>query len=337
MTTVSRRTRARVVTGVRRWLRSRGQEVVPIEEPRFQTSGDETASAGIDGAYARARLDELRARYSGFDGPASAHTYWTEERVGKYVDLDTFRGQTMFVWQYEERPLLTEYKFFVYLAYLESMDHAGLLESIVEDGAFGAPQYTFPGRPPVSRDSLDSVNEILFLDREMDILSRNGLRVLDIGAGYGRLAHRMSQAVVGLTDYTCVDAIPESTLSCELYLSHRGVLPPCRVVELPDAEESVKSSSFDLAVNVHSFSEMSAASAAFWIELAGDAGIGTFFVVPNHPTALLSHEADGSTIDLVPIFESAGYHLDKREPIVRDEAARALFGVDDHFHLFRRA
>jgi hypothetical protein len=37
--------------------------------------------------------------------------------------------------------------------------------------------------------------------------------VLDIGAGYGWLAHRMTQAYPELSDYCCVDAIPEATLT----------------------------------------------------------------------------------------------------------------------------
>ena len=53
--------------------------------------------------------------------------------------------------------------------------------------------------------------------------------MLDIGAGYGRLAHRMSAAFPQLEDYCCVDAVPESTFLSEYYLRHRGCTPPARV------------------------------------------------------------------------------------------------------------
>ena len=99
----------------------------------------------------------------------------------------------------------------------------GLLPQLVEDGAFGAPIFDFPGRPPVSRDLLDSVNELLYLDRKLDIVDRSELRVLDIGAGYGRLAHRMAQLVPGLADYACVDAIPESIARWTRWSVTRGL------------------------------------------------------------------------------------------------------------------
>lgn len=335
MTSPIERVTTRCKALVRSGLHRRGLELLPTETPKFRLV-NATASRP-DRSSVEPRLEELRRRYAGFECPASAHTYWTSERIGRYVDLDEFRGHTMFVWQYWDRPLLTELRFLIYLMYLETMDHAGLLETVIEDGAFGAPTYEFPGRRAVSRDSLDSVNEMLFLDRELGLLTRQNLRVLDIGAGYGRLAHRMTQVVPGLTDYVCVDAIPESTFLCETYLRHRGLTPPCRVVELPDAQDVIPATSFDLAVNIHSFSEMSAASAGYWLDLVARSEVPSLLIVPNHPTKLLSHEADGSTRDLMPLILDLGYELDVREPIIKDEGVRAMFDVADHFHLFRRS
>ena len=48
------------------------------------------------------------------------------------------------------------------------------------------------------------------------------LRLLDIGAGYGRLAHRLAESVPA-TEIMCTDAVPASTFLSEFYLRFRGV------------------------------------------------------------------------------------------------------------------
>jgi SAM-dependent methyltransferase len=325
--------RARSKRVIRKQLRRVGFELTRLEAPRFMA----TPGAAVDRARREhdPRLAALRARYATVDSGAVRHSFWSTDRVDSWVDLEHFRGHGMYVWQYLERPVVTEQRYFLYLSYLERQDHAGLLAQVEEDGAFGAPVFDFPSRNPVSRDLLDSVNEILYLDRQLGILARDDLRVLDIGAGYGRLAHRMAQLVPGLVDYACADAIPESTYVCERYLAHRLVQPPCRVIELPDASREISAGRFDLAVNVHSFSEMSIASVEHWIGAISDGKVLDLMVVPNAPTALESLEADGSKRDLMPLFRDAGYELDHREPIITDPATRALFGIEDHFHLFR--
>ncbi len=111
----------------------------------------------------------------------------------------------------------------MYLALLdvESRDKLGLLGQLDEDGLFGAWTFEFGDRPPVSRDLLDSVNEINYLDTQMGLSSIENLRVLDIGAGYGRLAHRMSPALPGLAAYDCIDGVAISTFLCDYYRGFR--------------------------------------------------------------------------------------------------------------------
>ncbi len=70
-----------------------------------------------------------------------------------------------------------------YLEYVASRDHAGVLGRLHEDGLFGAWTYEFPGRVPVSRDLLESANELLFLDRVLGVTDATTLRIVDIGAG----------------------------------------------------------------------------------------------------------------------------------------------------------
>jgi SAM-dependent methyltransferase len=325
---------------VRTGLRRAGFDVSRVVPTRFLAT-DTPASSPLPQDLAR--LEELRSRYRSADPAVTSHTYWSSSRVAArtFVDTQGFRAESMYVWQYVDhvasvKVQRAEYQYFVYLQYLEAHGGLELLAHTAEDGAFGAPMFRFPGRPPVSRDVLDSVNEILYLDRQLGIRQRAGLRVLDIGAGYGRLAHRMTELVPGLVDYACIDAIPESTYVCERYLDVRGLRPTCRVVELPDAQKEIQPDRFDLAVNIHSFSEMSAAAIEYWIDLLAAAEVPALLVVPNAPTAIRSYEADGSRRDVLPVLAAAGFELDHVEPIITDPAARELFGVHDHFHLFRR-
>src|SRR5947209_12675711 len=172
----------------------------------------------------------------GLDIPAAEHSLWAPGNVRDHLELRYFRGESMIQWHYRELPRATRLKLFAYLTYLEAQDEAGLLNVIAEDGQFGCWTYDYPGHPTISRDLLDSVGELLFLDRHLSIRSSTELRVLDVGAGYGRLAHRMTEAAPGLADYCCLDAVPESTFLSEYYLAWRGCVPPARVVPLHELD-----------------------------------------------------------------------------------------------------
>lgn len=327
---ILRRTKARI--------RRAGFDVTRVTPARFVGEATpDVAALDSDGD----RLAELRARYRTAHPDVVVRSVWDEDRVSShtYVDEERFRAESMYVWQYVNaessvRVREAEYQYHVYLSYLRRRDDQGLLDQVEEDGAFGAPVFAFPGLPAVSRDLLDSVNEILYLHRRLGVLEADQLRVFDIGAGYGRLAHRSAQLIPGLTDYACTDAIPESTYVCERYLDVRGVRPPCRIVELPDVEDELVPGRFDLAVNVHSFSEMPASAIRFWIDRVSAAEVPHLFVIPNAPTTIRSYEPDGRRIDMASYIRSKGYELTDVRPIIEDPAARELFGVDDHFHLF---
>jgi hypothetical protein len=264
------------------------------------------------------RLAELRAAYAEVALPASR---WHEDARRDFLDLRFFRGETLITWhRREEDPLATRLKFYVLLRAVAERDDLGLLGRLAEDGAFGCWTFDFDGWGRVSRDLLESAGELNALARLAGLGA--GTTVLDVGAGYGRLAHRATEA--GLGRWTCTDAIPESTFVCEAYLRHRGVAPPVEVVPL---HEHGRLGRFDLAVNVHSFSEVPLEAARWWIERV-DAG--AWFVVPNETDGLTSQEADGARRDLLPVFAAAGYRLAAREPLVADPAARDLLGVQDH-------
>jgi hypothetical protein len=280
------------------------------------------------------RLRELRSAYAALDLPVVDESRWHRGAVESFLDLRWFRGETLFTWHYRELPRITELKYFVFTRYVQERDRLGLLERLDEDGAFGCWTFSYPGHGRVSRDLLESVNEISFMERELRLSERSRLSVLDIGAGYGRLAHRMTAAHPHIDDYCCVDAIPEATFLSEFYLRHRGSSPPARVVRLDEVEDGLRPGGFDLAVNVHSFSECTLAAIEWWVGQLRRLEVPQLLVVPNEPTELLSLEPDGTRRDFLPLLEQAGYTLTKREPVFDDPAVRELLRLEDRFHLF---
>jgi len=156
------------------------------------------------------RLAELRAAYAALDLPVTSASRWRREAVEDFLDLRWFRGETLITWHYREEQRVTALKYFVLLRHVAERDALRLLDALEEDGAFGCWTFEYPGHGRVSRDLLESVNEIAYLERRLG-LSRTEARILDIGAGYVRLAHRMAEVLPRLADYCCVDAIPEST------------------------------------------------------------------------------------------------------------------------------
>jgi SAM-dependent methyltransferase len=265
--------------------------------------------------------------------PVCAHSRWQPENVHGFLSLQYFRGDTVYLWHYRDSDELAQLKYFVYLRYLIERDSEGLLDKLEEDGAFGCWTYDFAPYKPCSRDLLDSVNELLFLERQLSVLAWKDLRVLDIGAGYGRLAHRASEVLEGLSVYCCADAVPESTFLSEYYTAFRGVAPPVRVVPLPDVAD-LSPGEFDLAINVHSFSECPVAAIEWWMRRLASLRVRRLFLVPNERTGFLSTEEDGTRKDYLPVIEASGYSSVAEEPAFDDPAVRKAIGIGDRFCLF---
>jgi hypothetical protein len=313
----------------------------PTEEDRryFYSHFDESVplppGAEQDLSGDHPRLRELREAYESLDLPALDPSRWTREAVDSFLNLRYFRGDTLITWHYRESRRVSELKYFVLARYVQDRDPRGLLSKLGEDGAFGCWTFEYPGYGRFSRDLLDSVNEICFLERRLGLSERPRFSALDVGAGYGRLAHRMAEAYPQLDDYCCVDAVPEATFLSDYYLRHRGCCPPARVVRLDALESELRPGAFDLAVNVHSFSEIPLTAVEWWLELLARLRVRDLLVVPNDPTELLTLEPDGSTrLDFGPSLERAGYRPVHREPVIDDPAVRELFGLRDRFHLF---
>lgn len=330
----------RARTAAKRALLARGVHVERLspQDRRFLTAlVDDRVPlpASASGLSADApRLVELRAAYEQVDPAVRVHSRWTDDVITPWLDFGYFRGDNAYVWQYRESRRISELKYLVYLQDVLARDTPHLLDVLEEDGAFGCWTFEFEGLPRCSRDLLDSVSELLFLHTELGVLDGTRPRVLDVGAGYGRMAHRYVTAVPATTDYCCVDAIPESTFLCEYYVAHRGIAPPARVVPLTDVG-SLTPGAFDLAMNIHSWSECTLAAIEWWVGHLARLEVPTLFVVPNEADGFLSLEVDARRLDYLPVLAAAGYHLVRDVPAF-SPAVRTALDMRDRYCLFER-
>lgn len=321
------------------------RRITDNDEKLFLTMGHDPVVQLPSGAeqalrYDNPRLLELQSRYKVVDSPVSVHTQWREQLQPESLDLRWFRGDNAYVWQYRHLSDFTRLRYYLYACYVRDVDHRNLHGHVLnEDGQFGCFRFRFEEMPTVSRDLLDSINELYFLDRHLKLFDCQGLQVLDIGAGYGRLAQRMLDAVPGVARYWCIDAIPRSTFLCEYYLRYRGHLDEvggrATVVPLDQMHSVIPKNSINLAINIHSFSEMSHAAVTTWVQWVAALGVRYLMVIPNEPD-MLSKEADGSRHTYRDAIEAAGYRLVADEWTIRNADVRQLFGVRDHMRLFER-
>ncbi|MGH8515832.1 MAG: putative sugar O-methyltransferase [Panacagrimonas sp.] len=292
------------------------------------------------------RLIELRRRYAEVRLPVALHSVWGSGKESGArtsigwggIDLRTFRGHNAYVWDYAGSNIqVGRLRYHLYAESLRTRDPAGLLSQLEEDGAFGCFTYDHPSVGRVSRDLLDSVLELNFLQRHLQFLQRSDLRVLDVGAGYGRMAYRSLEANPGIASYTCVDAVPESTFLCEFYLRHRGLSQRVEVIALDELDTRLRGRRFDLAFNIHSFSECTYAAIEWWLRRLCALEIRHLLIVPNDPTRFLSTESDRSNRDYAPLLGDLGFRQVACEPVFAEPTVRELMGVRDQMFLFERA
>lgn len=275
------------------------------------------------------RLKDLQTRYAAFDGDVTTPLLWTGSHL-EAEDMLYFRGDNAYVWQVRERSMnIMAYALTTY--YLQSIDELGLLDKLEEDDYFGIHCFTINNRF-VSRDLLDSISEIYFLEKHLNISSRRHLSILDIGAGYGRLAHRMIGALPNIEHYFCTDAVPASTLISEYYLRFRNLESKARAVPLDEVDDALLSESVDLAINIHSFSECKTSAINWWLSLLAKHKVKYLMIVPNTVDALLT--TDG--VDFNGIIEEHGYSLVAKEPKYRDPLVQR-YAINPAYHyLFER-
>lgn len=258
---------------------------------------------------------------------------WTREYRHKEIDLEYFRADNAYMWQTRHvgtRPRLT---YLVYGAYVLEQDELGIRNIAQEDGAFGCVVFDLPSIGTVSRDLLDSINEINYLERHLCLSKRRAFGVLDVGSGYGRMAHRMSEAYPNLSSYICVDSIPESTHVCRHYLAYRSVQVG-RTISLHDVDAMSGSWKVDLALGIRSLTEMSYSAIESWILLITAMRVRNLLVIPNEYDWFMSREVDGSRISCKDLLSKCGYRLVDSSPIISDADVREFTGFNEHFMLY---
>ena len=324
---VIRRSTAKEIVAGHPWLGDR------LGEPSARESMSESRPV-TPGAPTRSdpRLAELRRRYAGH--PATSHSVWSPENLTTELALERFREDNAYVWQTRaSNPI----QYLLSALYVQANDPLALYPLLLEDGAFGAYTYQHEGRA-VSRDSLDSILEISFLEDEIGLSSLPQLTVLDIGAGYGRLAHRMAESLPNLERYLCADAVPESTFVSDFYTKFRGVDPKVTVVPLDEIADVLSGTRVDVALNIHSFSECSLASIEYWLDLVARAKTPWLFIVPNTGDRLISWEPDQSRLSFAEAIQSRGYELVVKRAKYHRSSDMQRFGLfPSTYFLFRRA
>lgn len=306
----------------KRILFFRGQELVPsdgvYEWQRRGAAGPGRLDAPLSPdarAYLKSdnpKLLDLERRYAAFNSAVTTPLLW---RVGHLRDeeIPSFRGDNAYVWQVRGmNSNVLGYGLTYY--FLKSIDRLDLLGRMAEDGAFGCFSFEVGGSH-VSRDLLDSIAEIYFLERHLQISEKSDFRILDIGAGYGRLAYRATSAWPGLGGYLCTDAVASSTFLSDFYLKYRGLGDgKARAVPLDEIEATVASGRIDLAVNIHSFSECQPATIDWWTGLIARNGVKHLMIVPNHTDSTGRQVLLNDKTPFTSILEKHGYRLVASEP-----------------------
>src|SRR5262245_49679738 len=277
------------------------------------------------------RLVELQDRYNLFGGEVTVPLLWHPGYVTS-DDLRYFRGDNAYLWQLRG-PNMNIMSYALATYYIASIDRRSLLVELEEDDCFGNFLFDIAGRQ-VSRDLLDSILEIYFLDKHLQIASKRGFKILDIGAGYGRLAHRMVRAYPNIGTYFCTDAVAVSTFLSEYYLRFRNLGSRARVIPLDEIERTLSTETIDLAVNIHSFSECTIAAIAWWISRLAKAKVKHLMIVPNGMDHAGERFVTNERKDMGEVVRKHGYQLIAREPKFTDPVVQKYGMNPTHYYLF---
>jgi SAM-dependent methyltransferase len=276
-------------------------------------------------------LVELQKRYANFDSEVTVPFVW-EEGIVSPDDLRWFRGDNAYVWQLRG-PNMNIMAYALTTFYVKSIDKRELLQHLMEDDLFG--NFTFLiDNKKISRDLLDSINEIYFLDNHLNISSLSDPTILDIGAGYGRLAHRMVEAFPNIQTYFCTDAIAISTFISDYYIRFRNLESKAKVVPLDEIESTLKNQAVDVAVNVHSFSECSISAIEWWLSLLEKYSIKYLMIVPNTGDHGGEHLLTNDGRDISKVVKKHGYKLIVKEPKYSDPVVQKYAINPTYYYLF---
>jgi putative sugar O-methyltransferase len=242
----------------------------------------------------------------------------------KDINLMRFRADNAYLWQLKSHDIS---RFVISALFTEKTDSYGLLTRTREDGDFGAQCIRIGGRL-WSRDLIDSVMEITFLRDHLPSGSIDSLRIIDVGAGYGRLLHRLADTTQNANLFGA-DGVALSTAICRAYIRHQD--QDSRVTVLSLAEVDNFKEDFDLATNVHSFSEMPIEIVVRWLDWLVERNVRYLFIVPNKPGPAL---IDGT--EFLPQLIERGFELVARREKFDDPLIGKLAYYQSELYLFAR-
>ena len=149
-------------------------------------------------------------------------------------------------------------------------------DGMVRDAEFGA-RVVNTSRGPLTRMWLEAEQETTFLVR--NTCSLRSLNVVEIGAGYGRLAVPLSRYCAR---YVCVDAVPISTEISRSYCARFA--PRVEVPSLPDflaLKNRGDEYRFNVAINIHSWNECTLEQIKWWLTMLRELEVGYLFTVSH--------------------------------------------------------
>jgi 2-polyprenyl-3-methyl-5-hydroxy-6-metoxy-1,4-benzoquinol methylase len=288
----------------------------------------EAQVGGVHLAIDRAELEQLWSDYRRHPLNRDSGRIWNQEAAFREtildVDLTDVRADNAYVYQNRHSGAV---KYLVSAQWVQSADRHGLLAVLDEDGAFGAVCIRLGGRL-WSRDLMDSALEIGFLLDNLPTGHLDDATVLDIGAGYGRLAHRLVTAVDGVR-VLCADGVAHSTVLSRAYTEHRGLGERVRVLTLDEVDHLDEH--IDLVTNIHSFSEMPLSAVRWWLDRVAEHQVEYLFVVPNRLGPALN---DGT--DMMSLLDERGYDLAVQRPKYDDPLVAKHALAPAHYYLFQR-
>ena len=278
------------------------------------------------------RLKELNQDYLNFTQKKSEKDLWLDGYV-KDEHLLYFRGDNPYVWQKRGFDLNIMAYAMTYF-WIKNNDKNNFLYNCIEDNSFGVQAFNFDGNI-ISRDLLDSINEIKFLTKYVFLKENKKINILDIGSGYGRLAHRMSEAVPSVDNYYCTDGIAESTFISEYYIKYRNLGKRVTVIPLHEFETIIEDLTLDLVINIHSFSEMNISFIKYWIGQISKKKIKYLFIVPNardnKGNKLISYDEK----DFQLLIEQSGYKLVVKKPKYSEPVIQQYGISPTYYYLFK--
>ncbi len=262
---------------------------------------------------------------------------WRVKKLYKRLNLPHFRSDNQYI--YQTRDNNTPDSTVLTYKYVANNDKLCVLVRSKETGEFGSEIVRIPTYGLVSRDLLDSANELNFLENVIGLSKIVNLTIFDIGAGYGRLAVHSIATLENIEKHVCLDAVPGSLGICEFYLKYKQLNPEkYHISFLPEDYLPPKNS---IAVAIHSFSEMPLESVLYWIEFLKKMEVDWILIVPNREKhkgkKLLATEVNGSRTDYSGMLLKNGYENYGIFPKYNDPDIQE-FGISPTmYHLYKKS